>query len=213
MRLIPTVIPLGYYYPMRGPLHGVRVPVKLAGIVLFVLAGALFITSPIVAGGYALVVLAAYILARIPLSVAWSQLWPALPLLVALSAFQWWQRGPAVAATLLLVLGAALLAACLLTVTTTIGELLDGITTALEPFRRYGVPVERIGLLLSLTLRLIPLQLQAVTTVLEARRARGAGMGLMSFITPVIVRSLRRADAIAEALWARGAGDDPRDDE
>lgn len=58
-----------------------------------------------------------------------------------------------------------------------------------------------------MTLRLIPLQLAAVDEALQARHARGASASLLAFGTPVVVRSIRRATGIAEALVARGALD------
>ena len=60
---------------------------------------------------------------------------------------------------------------------------------------------------MSMTIRLIPLMLGTVNEVLDARKARGAGFSLCAFGTPIIVRSIRRARAMAEALQARGVGD------
>ena len=77
----------------------------------------------------------------------------------------------------------------------------------LLPFERFGLPVETITLAISLTLRLIPLQLATVNEVLDARKARGAGFSIVAFGTPVIIRSIRRARNIGDALLARGAGD------
>jgi biotin transport system permease protein len=72
------------------------------------------------------------------------------------------------------------------------------------------VPVDQVSLALTLTMRLIPLQVQAVNEVLDARRARGSrsvGLSLTAFGVPVIVRTILRARAIADALRARGAAD------
>jgi biotin transport system permease protein len=43
--------------------------------------------------------------------------------------------------------------------------------------------------------------------VLDARRARGAQGSLLALAVPVVVRSLYAADAIGEALAARGLDD------
>ncbi|MFR4188905.1 MAG: CbiQ family ECF transporter T component, partial [Corynebacterium variabile] len=67
-----------------------------------------------------------------------------------------------------------------------------------------------ISLALTLTLRLIPLQVQMVGEVLDARKARGsrsAGLSPVAFGVPVIVRTILRAQGVADALRARGAAD------
>jgi len=95
----------------------------------------------------------------------------------------------------------------LLTLTTTIEEMMDALERALRPTARLGVPVDTIVLTISLTIRLIPLMLNTINEVLDARKARGAAFSITAFGTPVIIRSIRRAHHIADALWARGAGD------
>jgi biotin transport system permease protein len=64
-----------------------------------------------------------------------------------------------------------------------------------------------VGLLVALTIRCIPLIAQIVAEVLEARRARGTRGSVMALAVPVVVRSLYAADALGEALVARGLDD------
>lgn len=165
------------------------------------------VETPPVAAAWLAVVAAGYAVARVPLRTASGQTAPVLPVLLVLGAFQWWQRGLEFALTTVLVLFASVAAAALLTLTTTIAELMAAVEKGLSPFERFGLPVETISLAVSLTLRLIPLQLATVHEVLAARRARGAGLSVAAFGTPVLVRSIRRARLLAEALIARGAGD------
>lgn len=200
-------VPLGCYVPGTSPIHKVPAGVKLLVLISFVIVTAAWVSSWQWALLTVAVPLAGYALARIPLKVAWSQLWPPLPILSLLFAFQWWQLGLARATTIMLVIFAAIVAATLVTLTTKNSEMLDAITAGLQPLRRCGVPVDAIALAISLTLRLIPLQLAAVTEVLDARKARGAEFSLRAFGTPVIIRSLRRAENIGDALIARGVGD------
>ena len=101
----------------------------------------------------------------------------------------------------------AILIAFLLTLTSTVDEIMDSVETSLAPLGRFGFPVENVTLAMSLTIRLIPLMFATVGEVLDARKARGAGFSISAFGTPVLIRSIRRARAIGEALQARGFGD------
>ena len=102
---------------------------------------------------------------------------------------------------------AAMMAAFLLTLTSTVDAIMESLEDSLRPLARFGLPVETISLAMSLTIRLIPLMFETVYEVLDARKARGAGFSPLAFGTPVIIRSIRRARAMGEALQARGVGD------
>ncbi|QPK80347.1 energy-coupling factor transporter transmembrane protein EcfT [Corynebacterium lizhenjunii] len=148
-----------------------------------------------------------YVVARIPYRVALSQLWPPLLILVPLAAFQWWAKDFTYAATMFLTIFAAMMAAFLLTLTSTVDAIMESLEDSLRPLARFGVPVDTISLAMALTIRLIPLMFETVYEVLDARKARGAGFSPTAFGTPVLIRSIRRARAIGEALQARGVGD------
>ncbi|MBC3185378.1 energy-coupling factor transporter transmembrane protein EcfT [Corynebacterium sp. zg-331] len=208
MKTRSVAVPLGTYAPGRSPIHRAAVGLKILGVLGYVLLGIVAVRSILAAGFYALLCAGLYALARIPLSVAWSQWWPPMPVLLALGAFQWWQRGAEHAAILVITLSASLMTAALLTLTTTIADLLETLERGLSPLTHWGFPAERFSLALSLTLRMIPVQLSTVGEVIEARKARGAAWSPRAFLTPVLIRSLNRAQGIAEALWARGTGDD-----
>ncbi len=200
-------IPLGVYLPGDTPVHRMPSGWKFLFLVTFIVASTFLVTSPLMAVGWLAAVVFGYILARVPLRTALGQTMPVMPVLLVLGAFQWWQRGREFALTTVLILFASVAAAALLTLTTTIAELMSAIERGLAPFERFGLPVETISLAVSLTLRLIPLQLATVHEVLAARKARGAGFSVIAFGTPVLVRSIRRARLLAEALIARGAAD------
>ena len=86
--------------------------------------------------------------------------------------------------------------------------MMEGFERALQPFAKLGLPVENLSLAMSLTIRLLPLMLGTVNEVLDARKARGSlSTSLLAFGTPVVIRSIRRAQAMGEALQARGVGD------
>lgn len=200
-------VPLGVYVNADTPIHRTPAPWKFAFLLAFIIGTSLGAkTIPVAAACVALMAVG-YVVARIPWRTAVGQLWPPLLILIPLAGFQYWQRGGQQAAVMLLTVYAGLMAAMLLTLTSTVAEMMQSLQRALAPLDRIGVPSELIALAMSLTIRLIPLMLQTVGEVLEARQARGAGFSVTAFATPVIIRSIRRARALGEALAARGVGD------
>lgn len=200
-------IPLGVYVPGDTLVHRTPAGWKFVALLGYILATTIAVKTWPLALACLAVISLFYVLARIPARLAVQQTAPVLPVLLVLGAFQWWQRGWEFAAVTVVVLLSSVAAAALLTLTTTIAELMAAIENGLTPFARFGLPVETISLAISLTIRLIPLQLATVTEVLAARKARGAGFSIAAFGTPVMVRSIRRARLLAEALIARGVAD------
>ncbi|BDZ56033.1 hypothetical protein GCM10025870_31060 [Agromyces marinus] len=96
--------------------------------------------------------------------------------------------------------------AAVYTLTTTVTATLDAVQLLLRPFARWVDP-DRIGLALALAIRCVPLLADLVREVLDARRARGAEGSPTAFAVPVMVRTLRTADRLGEALMARGVDD------
>ena len=200
-------IPLGVYVDSNSPVHRLPAIWKFPLLLAFIISGPLVARTPLVAVGLVILIVITYLIARIPARTAWNQWWPVLPVLLVLGVFQWWQRGLGLAVTTVAVILSAVMAAMLLTLTTRLEALMDAVEKMLRPWERFGLPVETITLAISLTIRLIPLQLATVTEVLDARKARGAGFSVVAFGTPVLIRSIRRARNIGDALLARGAGD------
>lgn len=201
-------VPLGVYVNRPSPLHSIPALLKFGLLFIFVLSGALLSRTP----QYALIFIGlaalGYLIARIPPKIAFHQLWPPLPLLIFLGGYLWWQSGWQIAAATIGSIYSAIMAATLLTLTTTQTEMLEAVDRILAPLGKLGLPVDTISLAISMTLRLIPLQLATVHEVLDARKARGAGFSILAFGVPVLVRSLRRATMLSDALIARGVGDD-----
>lgn len=201
-----SAAPIGLYRPGHSVLHRFPAGGKLAAMAVAIVAVVawhswwqLLLAAAVLAALYAV--------ARIPCRVVWSQLRPLRYLIVVVAALQWWLAGwataVAVCGTIVLTVGLA----ALVTLTTRVGAMLDALTAALRPLRRIGVDPDRVGLLLALTIRCIPLVAGIVTTVGEARKARGRGFSITALAAPVVIRALRAADALGEALIARGADD------
>jgi biotin transport system permease protein len=197
---------LGLYQPGSSVLHRKSAGWKLAGMLVTVVAVVLLRQWWQLATAAAVVTLL-YAAARIPPRVAWTQLRPLKYLIPILAALQiWladWQTAVRVCGTIVL----AVAIAALVTLTTRVSDMLDALVPVLRPLRRVGVDPDRIALLMAVTIRCIPLVAGIVTTVTEARKARGLGFSVVALGAPVVIRSLRAADALGEALIARGADD------
>lgn len=198
--------PLGLYHPGTSVLHRLPAGAKLALMLVAIIGIALLRQWwQLALAGAVVVVL--YAVARIPWRIAWAQLAPLRYLIPIVAALQWWLASWQKA---VMVCGAIILAvalAALVTVTTRSTAILDAMVRALRPLRRVGVDPDRMALLLALTIRCIPLVVGIVTEVSEARKARGVTFSLVALGAPVVIRSLRAADALGEALVARGADD------
>ncbi|MGC0363665.1 biotin transport system permease protein [Rhodococcus sp. 27YEA15] len=198
---------LGVYRPGRSFLHRMPTGVKLLGLVLAIVAVSVFVHKPWHLAPPAALLVALYVVARIPVRDALRQLRPALWMLLFIGTFQWivagWHRAVVVCGVLIISIGFA----AVMGLTTRISDMLDAITRFLAPLRRVGLDPDRIALVFAMTVRCIPLIFEVITKVSEARKARGLGFSLRSFVAPVVVGTLMTADAMGEALAARGADD------
>ena len=118
-------VPLGVYVPGTTIIHRMPPLVKFFILIIFILITSIWVTQPLVAGICVAGATVAFVLARIPLTIAIGQLWPPLPLLLCLGAFQWWQLGFSKAATVTLVIFASLMLAVLVTLTTTVEAMMS----------------------------------------------------------------------------------------
>ena len=200
-------IPLGVYVPGTTIVHCVNPSIKFVSLIVFIIASTIWAHTLTHAGICLAAPLLLLAVAKIPPKIVWGQLWPPLPFLLFLGAFNWWQQGWEKALVVTLVIMSSIGMAAVLTLTTTVAEMLEALEKALAPTARFGVPVEAISLAISLTIRLIPLQFATVGEVLDARKARGADFSITAFGAPVMIRSIRRARVIGDALLARGVGD------
>jgi biotin transport system permease protein len=198
---------LSLYVPGTTPVH--RAPAGLKLAVLALLGLALFATARLVLVAAALVlVLAAGLLwARLPARVLTSQVRAVWIWLVALFGFHLLVTGPLVGAVAVLRLLTLVLAAAVVTATTRMTALVAVIEWLASPLRVFGVRPARIGLVIAMTLRFIPLVSDRAARIREAQAARGADRVRPAMVVPLLVQVLRMATTVGEALDARGAGD------
>jgi biotin transport system permease protein len=69
------------------------------------------------------------------------------------------------------------------------------------------VDPERVALLLTLTIRVVPVINGLVHDVRDARRARGMERSVRAYVTPVVIRTVGYAERLGDALVARGVDD------
>ncbi|MEV5538138.1 energy-coupling factor transporter transmembrane component T [Saccharopolyspora shandongensis] len=199
--------PLGLYEPGNSPLHRLGAGWKFLALLAFAVL-TFVLQSPPALGGCVLAVAVAYLAGRIPPRRCWQAVRLLIPLLLAVFLLQWWMLGLDTAAVVCLRLLGALTAANLFTLTTRVDDLVTAVERGLGPLRRVGVRPERIGLLVGLTLQAVAALSTIATQVREAQRARNAERSFPAFAVPFLVRTLRHADELGEALAARGVGDD-----
>ncbi|WP_280305284.1 energy-coupling factor transporter transmembrane component T family protein [Nocardia abscessus] len=199
---------IGLYRPGNSLLHRIPAGAKLVLLLVSIVAGTVFMRTPVQVLVAATAVAGLFAAAGIPWRVALAQLRPLVWMVLLIAAFQVLITSPARAAVVCGVLVVSVALAALFTLTTRVTDMLDAVTRWLGPLRRVGVDPERIGLLLALAIRCVPLLAGIVHDVAEARRARGLEWSMTALVTPVLVRALRTADAMGDALAARGVDDD-----
>jgi biotin transport system permease protein len=136
---------------------------------------------------------------------------PLLPILLAIGLFQWWQLGAPVAARIVLNVLLCVVAASLLTATTPLQRLLDGVVSLARPLRRFGADPERFALTIAIMLRSIPFIAGTFADVRDSARARGLERNPRALILPVFITTVAYARHTGDALAARGLGE-PDDD-
>lgn len=200
-------LPMGVYVPGTTVIHRMSPASKFVALLLFIILITVLPTQPWHPLAAMVVMGVLYAVARIPFDTAVRQIAPVLPFMAFIGVFLWWQNG--LEKTLITIFGliAALMAASLFTLTTTIEDLMEALETNMAPLERIGVPVDTVSLAIALTIRQIPVLLGTANESLDARKARGANLSLLAFGIPLVIRSVRHAQLTGEALMARGAVD------
>lgn len=101
----------------------------------------------------------------------------------------------------------------LLTLTTSPIALTDGIERVLNPFKKIGLPVHELAMIMTIALRFIPTLLDETDKIMKAQMSRGADFeskklinrakSLVPLLVPLFVSAFRRADELAMAMEAR----------
>jgi biotin transport system permease protein len=103
---------------------------------------------------------------------------------------------------------AAVLAARMLTLTTSTPDLMDALARGLAPLRWVRVNPQAVTLTIALMIRSIPFLAGAVQDARDAARARGKDRNPALLLTPAVVGAVAYAERTGEALHARGLPED-----
>ncbi|HBT47924.1 MAG TPA: transporter [Peptococcaceae bacterium] len=219
---------LGRYVPGESLLHRLDPRSKIGGLFLY---GIALLAAPEAGSLFALgsLSLAGVLLVRLSWRYLWQQVKPVLVFLLIVVALQAiltpgtpvGRIGPLVATREGLELGLVatgrvgflLVAAVLLTATTTPLALARGIQYLLRPTAALRVPVEEVTFMFTLALRFVPTLVEEADRILKAQAARGLslerrgligwGKNLLPFLIPLFVGTLKRAEDLAQAMEAR----------
>jgi biotin transport system permease protein len=198
---------MGLYIHKASILH--RAPVFIKFVLLFlVLAGVFLVENLYALGGILLCGLLLYPVAGIRPHFAWVAVRPVIPFMVLTVAVQMLfdnvQRGAVFGIRMIV----AVLLASLLTYTTRSSDILDFFGRILQPLRVIGISPWRASLVLSLTVRAVPILASSIATVREAFLSRGQKAAGYEIVVPVIVGLIKSAEAIGDAIAARGLESD-----
>lgn len=196
----------GVYQPGTSALHRAGADVKLLGLLVFTTSLVAW-RSPVTVLVWLALVVGLYHVAGFGVRTLASQVWPLRWIVLLLFPFQWWSAGWQSAIGIVGTLVLAVVGAALISLTTRVTDLLDVIVRLLRPARAMGVDPERVALLLALTIRAVPVIAGTLHEARDARRARGLERSTRALVTPIVVRTIRHADRVGDALAARGIDD------
>jgi biotin transport system permease protein len=206
-------VTLALYVPRASAVHGTPAGGKLlalAGLSVLLFAVP---TLPVVVGALVAVAVLGVVVGRLPVPVLARQARAVLWWLVALFVLHAVLTDLLTGAVTVLRLLTLVLAAAVVTATTRVTEMVAVVERVCAPLRWVGVRPARIGLVIAMALRFIPLITERADRIREAQAARGGSVrglrGLTTTVVPLLVQVLQLAHTVSEALDARGADDVP----
>jgi biotin transport system permease protein len=191
------------YLARKTWLHAVPAGAKLASLAALSLALLPVTDLRVLAGGLA-TVLALYASLGREALFRLGSLRPLLPMLLVIGVLQGavgnWQAGAEAALRLVLMV----LAADLLTLSTTMQALMDALAPVLRPLSFVGLNAKKLTVAVALVVRFVPVLLASWQARAEAWRARTGRRVSVRLVAPFVAETLRLADQVGEALDARG---------
>ena len=222
-------ITLGQYYPVNSWVHNLDARSKL--IATIVIIGVLFFASSAMAYGViAIFVALAIVVSRVPfafvlrgvralvyiilftfmLNILFA---PGEVVLLSLGFLTITEEGLLWGLQMTTRLIMLLIVSSMLTLTTSPVSLTSAIESLLGPFKKVGLPVHEIAMMMTIALRFIPTLIEETDKIMKAQMARGASFdtgsimqrakSLIPIIIPLFVSAFRRADDLAMAMEAR----------
>ena len=221
---------IGQYVPGQSYWHKLDPRSKIITTSLFVISSFL-VNNLIVMFGFMLLVLLALRLTKLPYSYFLKSLIPILffvgftfilqvlfnqegELLFELGFIKIYTQGLIIATLMSLRLVLVVVISTLLTLTTKPTDLTLALESLFKPFKKIGLPVSELALMISIALRFIPTLLEETQKILKAQASRGVDiregkfkdkvMQIVSLLVPLFILSFKRADELANAMEVRG---------
>ncbi len=194
---------LSLYVPGDSIVH--RLPAGAKLLALFAAGAALFAVSGVAVHTAELLAVAGlFRVARLPWRDTLHQLRPALLFLVPIFLFHVFVTDWGLGIETVLRILVLLLLAVLVTLTTKLSDMIDVLERAARPLRHIGVNPSKVGMMLSMVIRFIPLMMREAREILEAQRARGLDRSAIALLMPLLIKTLKMADDLSDAIEARG---------
>jgi biotin transport system permease protein len=200
---------LSLYLPGASPVHRAPAGLKLAALAGLGVGLFLMTRVEVVAAALLAVLAVGLVVGRLPGRALWAQVRPVWIWLAALFVVHLLVTGPLAGAVAVLRLLTLVLAAAVVTATTRVTALVAVVEWLVRPLQLVGVRPARVGLVVAMTLRFIPLLAERAARIREAQAARGADRVRLSVLVPLVISVLQLAHTLSEALDARGADDTP----
>ncbi len=221
-------ITLGQYYQTESVIHRLDPRVKLLGTILYFVSLFLF-NNPV---GYAIATIflaTVIIMSRVPFSFMIRGMRTIVILMlitVLINLFvtqgdvvlSFWKlkitkQGIILAVQLALRITLLIIGSSIMTLTTTPNHLTDGLEKGLRFLKVIKVPVHEIAMMMSISLRFIPILLEETDRIMKAQLARGADLesgnlfkrikAMVPILVPLFISAFRRAGDLANAMEAR----------
>ena len=199
---------LSLYVPGGSFIHRAPAAVKL--LILLIGSAALFMVSSIPVHAAELMLIAGlFHAARLPWRDTFRQLRTAMILLIPIFLFHVFITDWVLGLETVLRILVLLLLAVLVTLTTKPTEMIDVLEAAARPLRHIGVNPSKASMMLSMVIRFIPMMMREAQEILEAQRARGLDRNAIALLMPLLIKTLKMADDLSEAIEARGYDPEP----
>ncbi len=129
---------------------------------------------------------------------------PLWPFVVIVALWHLVTRDVSGGAVVLLRMGAAVVAANFVTMTTRLSDMLAVIEALLAPLRALGLRPRPLALALALVIRFVPVMLTRIEAISLAYKARSPRRAGWRILMPATLAALDDAEHVADALRARG---------
>lgn len=129
---------------------------------------------------------------------------PLWPFVLIVGLWHIWIGQPTQGAAILIRMITAVAAANFVTMTTRLSDMISVLETLSRPLSRIGLSPRALALAVALTIRFIPVTLSRMQTIRESWRARSPRRPGWRVLLPATLAALDDAEAVAEALRARG---------